>query len=199
MCNDKNKYDKDFLLAEYNTLRSEIINLQSAKNGLYMLVFTVTASFFGFAFSSGGIQELFLMLPFMIFPLQTRYQSLSEQITKLGNYIAKHIEPNVNGLMWERTSFQTRASQSKSFKKNNSRLPFFKHTFSIVCVISLITFAIINFDLNKNISFTRLFLFIVSTIVSVFVIINEKRFLSGEKYLHWYKSYKFNQTFKIEP
>lgn len=89
-------------LAEFATLREEIIARQGHQVTLFSLQLTLTGAVLGYALSGQERSLVLLVIPFSSFVLCGRYVSASLAGANIGNYIREELSPRVSGgLGWE--------------------------------------------------------------------------------------------------
>lgn len=94
--------DNEILLAEFETLRTEILQRSNTQWNIFALQLTAAAVVFSFALSSSLHTGFLLVLPVVTYALSARYASHSLGIHKMGQYIRDVLEPRSGGqLQWE--------------------------------------------------------------------------------------------------
>ena len=87
---------------EYAAVREEIILLMNEHNTHISNLFLISITIIGLGCQFKN-SVLFLMLYFVIIPLQTLINNKQYMLIRCGVYIALNIEPEIKGLKWERT------------------------------------------------------------------------------------------------
>jgi hypothetical protein len=94
--------DREMLLAEFQALRTEILQRNSTQWNIFALQLTAAAVVFSFALSSSSHTGFLLVLPVVTYALSGRYVSQSLGIYKIAQYIRDVLEPRAKGqLQWE--------------------------------------------------------------------------------------------------
>jgi hypothetical protein len=97
----KDKKASDVILAEFNSLRTEILNRSNAQQQMLYLALIA-----GGALTPIGVQTqeiaVLLIAPIIAFFLSVRYADHGAHISRIGTYIEEKIEPRLPGLGWER-------------------------------------------------------------------------------------------------
>jgi hypothetical protein len=98
-----NKPDNhEILIAEYQALRTEILQRSNTEWNIFALQLTAAAVVFSFALSSSSHTEFLLILPVVSYALSARYVSQAVAVQKLGKYIREVLEPKAKGqMLWE--------------------------------------------------------------------------------------------------
>jgi hypothetical protein len=95
-----NNADRAGIMAEYSTLRTEILTLIQARNTFWL--YDLAA--FGAVFIPSIQLEnslLFLVAPLVHYPLMLYWAYTDAHIVRISLYIKHHIEPRIDGLKWE--------------------------------------------------------------------------------------------------
>lgn len=101
--------DREMLLAEFQTLRTEILQRSNTQWNIFALQLTAAAVVFSFALSNPSHTGFLLVLPVVTYALSGRYASQYLGINKMGQYIRDVLEPKAKGqLQWETWSKQNR-------------------------------------------------------------------------------------------
>lgn len=120
-------------LAEYNTLRSEILQKIEQNNQLLAFTFTAIIAVLAFAVEAGNL-FLYIAPMMIIIPLSIRIAYYKSAIVRLSAYIIVYLEGQINELAWE--SRNCSLSQMNVFNKS-----IFTNLFEHECLIlSLICF-----------------------------------------------------------
>jgi hypothetical protein len=92
----------DIVIAEYEALRTEILQRSNTQWNIFALQLTAAAVVFSFALSNSSHTEFLLILPVLSYALCARYVSQSAAVQKLGKYIRDVLEPKAQGqIHWE--------------------------------------------------------------------------------------------------
>lgn len=85
------------VVAEYNALRAEILQLMDIQWKVVSLFITSTGALFGFALSSPGRIPLVLIQPFSSYVLCARWMMTKKMIDRAAFYIRTQLSPRVDG------------------------------------------------------------------------------------------------------
>ncbi len=93
-------------LAEYNTLRTELLQKIEQNNQLITLTFTAVIAILAFAVNAAvtsdtNVTFLFVVPMGVIIPISRRISYYRSSITKLSAYIVVYLEDHIDGLNWE--------------------------------------------------------------------------------------------------
>src|SRR6266436_590503 len=89
--------DREMLLAEFQTLRTEILQRNNTQWNIFALQLTAAAVVFSFALSNSSHTGFLLVLPVVTYALCGRYASQHLGINKIGQYIRDVLEPRAKG------------------------------------------------------------------------------------------------------
>jgi hypothetical protein len=102
MNNNNNAADRETLLAEYGSLRTEILQRSNMQWNIFALQLTAAGVVFSFALSNPSHTGFLLILPVVSYVLAGRYVSQSLGIQKAALYIREVLEVKTGGeLNWE--------------------------------------------------------------------------------------------------
>jgi hypothetical protein len=102
MNNNNNAADRETLLAEYGSLRTEILQRSNMQWNIFALQLTAAGVVFSFALSNPSHTGFLLILPVVSYVLAGRYGSQSLGIQKAALYIREVLEVKTGGeLNWE--------------------------------------------------------------------------------------------------
>lgn len=116
-------------LAEYNTLRTEILHKIELHNHLITITFTAVIAILAFAANTDD-PFLFIIPLAVIIPLSMRISYYRSAISKLSAYIIVYLENHINGLNWE-----SRNSKIVEFAKGNNHIRLVRHECLILSII----------------------------------------------------------------
>jgi hypothetical protein len=98
--NEEKNYE--LLIAEFEALRTEILQRQNMQWSIFALQLTAGAVVFSFSLSNSSHIDFLLILPLLTWALSGRYVSQHIAIQRLGRYIREVLEPKTGGrLAWE--------------------------------------------------------------------------------------------------
>lgn len=102
MNNDDGTVDREMLLAEFATLREEILQRSNMQWNIFALQLTAAGVVFSFALSNPSHTGFLLILPMISYALTGRYVSQYLGVQKVGRYIREVLEVRAKGeLQWE--------------------------------------------------------------------------------------------------
>lgn len=90
------------ILAEFSSLRNEIVQLEQMQSSVFTLQLTAAAGVFSFSLSDQSRAGFLLLLPVLSYALTRRYLDISAGIQRLSRYIRDELSPRTHGgLAWE--------------------------------------------------------------------------------------------------
>ena len=117
---------KDFLIAEYNTLREEIMNKYNIRTAVLVMTNTIVGLILGYSIKESAYYG-FLVLSFIIPIFGMIILHCSYAITKIGDYMAGRFNNEITGFYWE-----TYVREYRETKKN----PYhYRFTFRLPAII----------------------------------------------------------------
>lgn len=139
-----------FLIKEYEKLKDEQHKRIEFRDHMIYLTLAAIGSVFSFAIEKPDLAIAYLVLPFICLVLGWTYFTNDEKITAIGNYIRKHLVPQINQQNSERASPLSDTwddlLRKDSTRKHRKWFQFFIDI-SIFClsgIISLVTFFVFN-------------------------------------------------------
>jgi hypothetical protein len=145
-----NKDERDFTVAEYEALRTEMLSNAQIVSQVFTVTITGVAALIGFGVQTGNVY-LFLVPPLFLLPSLLFIASQLEALLRIAAYIQVFIEPDRPGMHWETALSRLRLTQDRSRRSYIFSiigiylililiclaLPwFFLHTFSVPLDIS---------------------------------------------------------------
>lgn len=125
---------KDFLIAEYNTLREEIMNKYNIRTAVLVMTNTIIGLILGYTIKESAYYGLFVLsFAIPIFGMIVLYCGYS--INKIGDYLFERFNNEITGFYWE-----TYVREYRETKKNPYR---YKFTFRVPATILFVVFPLI--------------------------------------------------------
>lgn len=94
------KVDKGIEM-EYNAIREEIVNLTNSKDQFIIMMYSLCISIIGLT-TFFKVEEIIGLIYIVLIPFQALINTKLFQIARCGAYINVFIEPNAQGLKWEK-------------------------------------------------------------------------------------------------
>jgi hypothetical protein len=99
------------LLAEYEALRAEILDLVRTRNQFLIYDITGFGVAFGWAVATPHPDNtFFLIAPLIYYPMLFYWVYADQQLRRIGCYIRTRIEPRVDAIGWESDEFARRSA-----------------------------------------------------------------------------------------
>ena len=90
------------VLAEFNALRQEIVDLGARRQTLLLYQMTTSGALFSFALSGKGRTLFLMIIPFITYLCYSRYIMMRVDVSRIAKYIEEELSPRTpDGLNWE--------------------------------------------------------------------------------------------------
>lgn len=159
------KSGNDLILAEYNTLRNELLNNIDATNQLYMFAFTTISAIYLLAYYNAK-PDLYLTAYVILILSRCRILYYHEMTMRISEYIIVFIEKEHSELSWETVaSKKYKLTPRTSLVSVLAELQYF--SFTITAVMTFLMYWYIsgqNLSLNIQNTLSILAIFVVGTL-----------------------------------
>ena len=180
-------------LAEYSTIREEILQKIELHNILILYAYTITIALLavGATINEGGVDiPGIYLLPILAMPsLSIRVAYYRDAVAKLSAYLIVFIEPMLQGIGWEGRNALLSTEMRKEDKRSNSLLLSDLRYFDypVICLVCLLLY-LFSVEAYTNIAICLAILGVILTVVEFIISLSMNRITS--KRSKWEKRWR---------